>query len=90
MRIVFPHSVPPVSEAPRHPEVNQENTTALEPKNQILAAPIDLGDALTLQLGRHRDRLEGTHESRVVDLHVVEPPTDQYGLELSPDSLDLG
>jgi hypothetical protein len=90
VRIVFPHSVPPVPEAPRHPEVNQENPPALEPKNQILAAPVHLGDALALQLGRHRDRLEGPHESRVVDLHVVEPPADQYRLELSSYGLDFG
>jgi len=90
VRIVFPHSVPPVPEAPRHPEVNQENPTALEPKNQILAASVDFRDALALQLGCHRDRLEWTDEPRVVDLNALEPPPDQERFELSPDGLDLG
>jgi len=90
VRIVLPRSVPPVPEAPRHPEVNQENPTALEPKNQILAASVELRDALTLQLGCHRNRLEGTHEPRVVDLHTLKPSPDQHGLELSTHGLDLG
>ena len=39
-------AVPTVGEAPRHPEVNQETATAVEPKTQILAATIELGDLL--------------------------------------------
>jgi len=70
--------------------VNQKNPTALEPKNQILAASVDLRDALALQFGCHRGRLERTDEPWVVDLHALEPPPDQDRFELSPDGLDLG
>src|SRR6476620_5003120 len=76
-------------EAPRHPEVDQENTTALEPNNQILAAPLDRGDALAFQLGRHLGRLVRAHEPRVVDAHAVEPPPHERWLELPADALDL-
>jgi hypothetical protein len=41
--------------------VDQENATALEPNNQIFAAPIDGGDTLALQLGCHRGGLAGTN-----------------------------
>jgi hypothetical protein len=70
--------------------VNQENPTALEPKNQILAASVELRDALALQLSRHRDPVKGTYEPGIVDLHALEQSPDQYGLELSTDGLDLG
>ena len=49
-----------VQKRPRHPEVNQENTTALEPNNQILAAPLQGCDALAGELGRHLGRIFGS------------------------------
>src|SRR3989442_3361590 len=76
-------------EASRHPEVDQENTPALEPNNQILAAPLDGRDPLTLQFGRHLGRLVWAHEARVVDAHPVEAPPDERRLELPADALDL-
>jgi hypothetical protein len=78
-----------MQKAPRHPEVDQKNTTALEPDNQILAAPPDLCDALALKLGLHLGRLVGTDKPSVVDAHAVEAPADEYGLELPADALDL-
>jgi len=48
MRIVLGRSVSLVSHRPRHPEVNQEYATRFEPKNQILASPIDGLDNFTL------------------------------------------
>jgi hypothetical protein len=78
-----------MSEAPRHPEVNQENTTTFEPNNQILAAPIDRDDALPLELRRHRLRLERAHEPRIEDLDTFEPAADERRLESCPDRLDL-
>jgi hypothetical protein len=69
--------------------VDQENATALEPNNQILAASIDGCDALAVELGRHLGRLEWTHEPGVRDLHVVEAPSDKRGFELAADALDF-
>src|SRR5437868_11507329 len=78
-----------MQQAPRHPEVDQENPTALEPNNQILAAPLDSRDTLSLELGRHLGRLIRTDEARIVDAHTLEAPTYQCGLELPTDALDL-
>src|SRR5215469_17366159 len=89
MRVVLERAARRMEKAPRHPEVNQEYATALEPDNQILAAPTDLRDALALQLGRHLGRLVGPDEPRVVDTHVLEAPTDERALELPAHALDL-
>ena len=70
--------------------MDQENTTALEPNNQILAAPLDGRDPLTLQLGRHLGRLVWAHEARVVDAHPLEAPPDERRLEPAANRLDLG
>jgi hypothetical protein len=48
MRVVASHSAGHVDQAPRHPEVNQENASALEPNNYILAAPLDRFDTLAV------------------------------------------
>jgi hypothetical protein len=69
--------------------VNQESSAALEPNNQILAAPLDRRDPLPLQLGCHLGRLVWAHEARVVDAHPLEAPPDERGLELPADALDL-
>ena|SRR5438445_12487700 len=87
---VFLEPVADVPQAPRHPEVNQENATTLEPNNQILAASLNGGDALALQLGRDLERLERPHQPRVEDLDALESPPHERGLELASDRLDLG
>src|SRR5829696_5642824 len=79
-----------VHEAPRHPEVNQENTPALEPNNQILAAPVHALDDLARELGGDLERIERANESSVQDLDVVEAAARQGGLQPAPDRLDLG
>src|SRR6266404_9451122 len=89
MRVVRQRPVRSAQEAPRHPEVDQENPTALEPNNQILAAPLDGRDPLPLQLGRHLGRLVRAHKTWVVDVHPLEAPTDERRLELPADTLDL-
>src|SRR4029079_16266472 len=89
MRIVRQQPVRSAQEAPRHPEVNQENPAALEPNNQILAAPLDSRDVLPFQLGRHLGRLVGPHEAMVLDGYALEAPPDERGLELPADGLDL-
>ena len=90
MRIVGQRSSCGVSQAPRHPEVNQENATGLEPNNQILAAAFERRDAFTLELCCDRDWLERAHQSRVVDLDLLEAPADDVRLERETDRLDLG
>jgi len=69
--------------------VDQENSTALEPNNEILAAPLDGPYAFSLELGCHLDRVVGTDEARVVDGDAVEATTDERRFELPPNALDL-
>ena len=73
-----------------HSEVNQENATAFEPNNQILAAAIHGSDPLPLELGGHSGGVFGPGEAWVGDLDVLEAATDELGLEPRPDGLDLG
>ena len=89
MRIVLERAARRVQEAPRHPEVDQENTTALEPNNQILAAPLDSRHALAFELGRHLGRFVRAHETGVVDDYALEAPVGERRLELPADALDL-
>ena len=89
MRIVRKRPARSAQEAPRHPEVDQENTTALEPNNQILAATLDGGDVFPFELGRHLGGLVRAYEARVVDAHPLEAPADERGLELPANALDL-
>src|ERR1700751_5590593 len=76
-------------EASRHPEVDQENTTALEANNQILATPLDRRDTFSLELGRHLGRVVRTHEACVVDGDALEAAAHEHRLELPTDALDL-
>src|SRR4029079_6044414 len=89
MRIVRERPTRSAQEAPRHPEVDQENTTALEPKNQILAAALYGHDVFPFELGRHLGGLVRAHEARVVDAHPLEAPADERGLELPANALYL-
>ena len=75
---------------PRHPEVDQERAARLEPDDQVLAAPLDRGDALALELGRDLVRVVRPHEPRVVDLDALEAPPVEHGREPRADGLDLG
>jgi hypothetical protein len=74
---------------PRHPEVNQESPTSLEPDNQILAAAIDGCDALTLQLGCDLDPVERARQPRIEDLDTLENAAHEHRLELATDRLDF-
>ena len=74
----------------RHPEVNQENTTTLESKNQILAAAVERRDQLSLELGGHSGGVEGPGEARVLDLDALEAAPEELRLKTSSDGLDLG
>jgi hypothetical protein len=78
-----------MEQAPRHPEVDQENSTALESNNQILAAPLDSRDSFPFELGSHLGRLVRTDKARVGDGHALEASADERRLELPADALDL-
>src|SRR5438046_9429286 len=73
-----------------HPEVNQENQTALKPNNQILAAPVNRRDSLARQLRSHLCGIDGARKPGVEDLDIVEPATDQPRFEARPYRLDFG
>jgi hypothetical protein len=79
-----------VSQRPRHSEVDQERTTRRKPNNQILAATIDLGDTLALELAGDLERVVWTREARVGDLDVLEAVTLERRREPAADGLDLG
>ena len=80
----------PVQQVSRHPEVNQENATRLEPNNQILATAIDGDDSLAFQLGGHSGGVERTGEARIEDLDALQTPAYEHRLEPCSDRLDLG
>ena len=77
-------------EAPRHPEVNQENEAALEPDNQILATPLDGGDPPALEAVDDVLEIHRTREPLVEDLDRSNHPAAQDRGELGSDGLDLG
>src|SRR5215217_509799 len=69
-----------VQKVPRHPEVDQENATALEPNNQILAAPLERFDALADELGRDVGRVLWPRQPLVFDLDVLEAAANRLDL----------
>ena len=70
--------------------MNQENPTAFEPNNQILAAAIERCDRLSLELCGHSGGVLGPGEARVEDLDAFEAAAYELGRESRPDGLDLG
>ena len=79
-----------VKQLTSHPEVNQENTTTFESKNQILAAAVERRDQLSLELGGHSGGVEGPGEAWIADVDALETAPDELRLQPSPDRLDLG
>jgi hypothetical protein len=69
--------------------VNHESPARLEPNNQILAAPADGGDTLTLKLGRDLARVVGPGQAGVEDLDPLEAAADQLRLQADAYRLDL-
>ena len=80
---------PDVQNVSRHPEVDQESPTSLEPNNQILAAAIDGCDALALQLGRDLNPVEWARQPRIEDLDVLKGAAQERRLEPATDGLDF-
>ena len=89
VRVVV-EAVRAVPQAPGHPEVDQQDAVGLEADDQVLAAALDRGDALALELGGDLVRLVRPHETRVADLDAVEPPAREDGLQAAANGLDLG
>src|SRR5918993_854063 len=87
MRIVRERSGRRVDEAPSHSEVNQERPTRFEPKNQILAAPLQTLDDLARQLGGDPQWVEGTHEPAVVDIDLLKASSHNRWFEATADGL---
>jgi hypothetical protein len=79
-----------VPQRTRHPEVDEQNATALEPNNQILAATVESFDALALKLCCNLERIERSNDARVADLDLRERSADECRLESATDGLDLG
>ena len=90
MRIVGRRSGASVPQRPRHPEVNQESASRLEPNDQILAATADRRDTLALEAARDRSRIVGPRQPRIRHLDALEAPPFEQRCELAPDGLDLG
>ena len=78
-----------VLQAPRHPEVNQENPSSFETNNQILPAPLECLDRLPFELGRDLPWLVWARQTRVCDLDSLEGASDEHRLEPGSDRLDL-
>jgi hypothetical protein len=70
--------------------VNQENETAFEPDNYILATSIDGCDSLAFELSGDLPGVEGTRQAFVEDLDRHECPAGEDRRQLGPDRLDLG
>jgi hypothetical protein len=70
--------------------VHQQRTTAFEPDNQILAAPIEAPYALAFEGTRDGGRIEWLGEARIADLDALEAAPDEKRLELHADRLDFG
>jgi hypothetical protein len=78
-----------MAQAPRHPEVNQQNTTAFESKNQILPATLERLDGFARELRGSLHGVMRAGQANVGDLDLREGPTDELRLEAGPDRLDL-
>ena len=79
-----------MAKRPRHPEVDQEYTTAAKPKNQILAASFERLNDLAAQLSGDLLGIEWPRQPRIGDLNALELPPDECRLEARANRLDLG
>jgi hypothetical protein len=70
--------------------VDQENSTATKPKNQILAASLDGVDDLALELNGDLVRIERPRDPGIGDLDLLEAPPHERRLQARANRLDLG
>jgi hypothetical protein len=90
VRIVLERSVAVMAKRPRHPEVDQEYTTASKPKNQILAASLEGLNDLAVEFGGDLRGIEWPRQPRIADLDALESPPDECRLEARANRLHLG
>src|SRR6185437_971829 len=90
IRVVGQRSPLAVSQAPRHPEVDQENAPGFESDNQILAATVDGTDALADQLCGDDLGRERPHQARVADGSLRDATTLEHRGDVAANRLDLG
>ena len=79
-----------LQQAARHPQVDQERAARREADDQVLAAPVDVLDALAGQLRGDGERVLGPRQPDVADLDVLERPPLERRRDRTPDGLDLG
>jgi hypothetical protein len=70
--------------------VNQENATAFEPNNYILATAIESHHAFAFELRRGLGGVKRPGQTRIGDLDAFEPAAQQERFEAPSDGLDLG
>lgn len=90
MRIVLEAPVSVMPQRPRHPEVDQEYTTASKPKNQILATSLERLNDLSVKLGCDLVGIEWPSDPGIGNLNSFEASSDDRGLEARANRLDLG
>ncbi len=77
------------TERPRHAEVHQESSTRCKSDNQILAAPLDVGDALVDEVCRDDIRVEWPRQPWIEDRRALDSRTLQCGRDSAAYGLDL-
>ena len=73
-----------------HAQMREQRAAALEADDQVLAAPLDGGDALALELGRDLARVVRRGQPVVADLDLLEPSPLEDGRKPGANRLDLG
>ena len=73
----------------RHAEVDQQRAPRRETDDQVLAAAVDVLDALAGQLRRDEQGVFRPGQPDVADLDVLEPPSLERRRDRVPDGLDL-
>src|SRR5881275_2029527 len=69
--------------------MDEERAARLEADDQVLAAPVEDGDALALQAARDKRRVERPRQPRIRDLDALEAPALDQRRELPADRFDL-
>jgi hypothetical protein len=69
--------------------VNQQNPLIDAPNNQVLAAPLERGDASSGESGRNEVGIVRSRETRVVDGRMLDHRTNEHRLQVAPYGLDL-
>ena len=79
-----------LQQAPSHPQVDQERAARREADDQVLAAPVDVLDALPRQLRGDDERILGPRQPDVADLDVLERASFERRRDRAAHGLDLG